>query len=309
MSEDYPKVLLTTPTLGFLEEVLAGRYETVPLWEASDGPLSGIRALSCLGHESLAPILERLPDLALVACFTTGYDGIDVSACRARGIEVTHAPGATAYAVAEYAIALTLALSRNVVAGAQIVLRDEWRPGNALIGSSLRGARMGIIGLGDIGRTLAELAGALGMEVSWWGPREKPDSRWHRAASLANLVAESDVVAVCARADASNKHLLSREILSAMQPHAVLVNVARGQLVDEDALLDLLRSRKIGGAGLDVFELEPTPASRWINVPNVVVTPHIGGATRQSVSGMNAMLVENLDRFFRGEPVATPVPE
>jgi phosphoglycerate dehydrogenase-like enzyme len=123
------------------------------------------------------------------------------------------------------------------------------------------------------------------------------------------LVAESDVVAVCARADASNKHLLSREILSAMQPHAVLVNVARGQLVDEDALLDLLRSRKIGGAGLDVFELEPTPASRWINVPNVVVTPHIGGATRQSVSGMNAMLVENLDRFFRGEPVATPVPE
>lgn len=309
MPEEEPKVLISTPTLSFLERALRGKYDIVRLWELPTGaPVPGVRALTCLGNETLAPVLERVPDLELAACFTTGYDGIDLDQCRSRGIAVTHAPGATAHAVAEYAIALTLASFRNVVSGSQVLLNGGWRPGRVFIGRSLKGARLGVVGLGDIGRTLAQLADALGMLVRWWGPRPKPDVKWERAATLTDLARGSDVLVVCAKADASNRHLISAEVLASMPETSVLVNVSRGQLIDEEALLECLRTGRIGGAALDVFETEPTPVDRWKDIPNVIVTPHIGGGTRQSVEVMTMMLLENLNRFFSGAPLATPVP-
>lgn len=310
MSQQKPQILITTPTLAFLEGALAAKYDTVRLWDvSSSAKMSGIRVLTCLGHEALGTaLLERVPDLELVACFTTGYDGIDVQACRDRGIAVTHAPRATAHAVAEYALALTLASFRNVVRGSQVLLGGEWRAGRAMMGRSLQGAQLGIVGLGDIGRALAQMAEALGMQVGWWGPRPKPEERWARAASLLDLARGSDVLAICAKADDSNRHLISADILGSMSSTSILVNVARGQLVDEGALIRLLRAGRIGGAALDVFETEPTPAERWKDIPNVIVTPHIGGGTRQSVDTMIAMLLENLDRFFRGMPLPTPIP-
>lgn len=309
MSQQKPKILITTPTLAFLEGALAATYDTVRLWEVSSSAvMPGIRVLTCLGHEVLgAELLERVPDLELVGCFTTGYDGIDVQACRDRGVAVTHAPGATAHAVAEYALALTLASLRNVVHGSQVLLGGEWRAGRVMIGRSLQGARLGIVGLGDIGRALAQMAEALGMRVCWWGPRPKPEAPWARATSLLDLARGSDVLAVCAKADDSNHHLISAGVLESMSTTSILVNVARGQLVDESALIRLLRAGRIGGAALDVFETEPTPAERWRDIPNVIVTPHIGGGTRQSVDTMIAMLLENLDRFFSGMPLSTPI--
>lgn len=309
MPEQRPKILITTPTLGFLEGALSASYETLRLWEMADSAtLSGVRVLTCLGHEILAPVLDRVPDLKLVACYTTGYDGIDVQRCRNRGIAITHAPRATAHAVAEYALALILASFRNVVSGSQVVLAGQWGPGKVLMGRSLKGARLGIVGLGDIGRTLAQLAEALGMQVQWWGPRTKPNVPWPRAATLIDLARCSDVLAVCAKADGSNRHLISAEVFAAMTPTSIFVNVARGQLVDEEALIRVLRAGRLGGAALDVFETEPTPADRWKGVPNVIVTPHIAGATHQSVATMSSLLLENLGRFFSGAPLATPIP-
>lgn len=161
---------LSTPTLSFIEPVLQTRYRVLRLWEQNDHSLREVSVIVCLGNESLAEAIPRLPSLKLIACYTTGYDAIDVAAVRARGVAVTHAPGATAHAVAEFALALIVAHFRNIVAGDRMIRADQWKP-SALIGRSVRGANLGIVGLGAIGASLASMAEALGMAISWWGPR------------------------------------------------------------------------------------------------------------------------------------------
>lgn len=302
-------ILVSSPRLAFVEPALADRYNVVRLWEnPADDVLADVRAVTCLGHESLDRLLDRLPSLGLIACFTTGYDGIDVKAAQARGIAITHAPGATAHSVAEFALALTLAASRKIVAGDRMVLSGQWKPDSLLMGRSLLDMRLGIVGLGAVGTALATMSEALGMKVAWWGPRMKRDVRWTYTASLHKLAQDSDVLAICAPADNTNLGMISAEVIGALGPYGLLVNVGRGQLVDEIALIAALRSGRLGGAALDVFETEPTPSSRWVDVPNLITTPHIGGATTDTARRMVAMLMDNLDRFFAGRDLATPIP-
>lgn len=144
------------------------------------------------------------------------------------------------------------------------------------------------------------------MEVAWWGPREKPGAPWPRAASLLDLARKSDVLAVCCRADETSRGLVSQDVLEALGPEGLLVNVSRGQVVDEDALVAALRAGRLGGAALDVFAEEPTAPGRWADVPNTILTPHTAGATTEAVQRMVALLVANLQAFFAGEPVKTP---
>jgi lactate dehydrogenase-like 2-hydroxyacid dehydrogenase len=143
------------------------------------------------------------------------------------------------------------------------------------------------------------------MAVRWWGPREK-DSPWPRAATLLELARDSDILVVACKADESNRGLISREVIEALGPQGLLVNVARGQLVDEDALIAALKDGRLGQAALDVFEEEPTDAARWADVPNTVLTPHTGGATTEAVQGMLMLLVQNLRAALAGEPLKTP---
>lgn len=309
MTAPRAKILITTSRLDFIEPVLRERFDIVRLWDdPDDQALADVRAIVCLGNESPDHLLDRLPLLGLIACFTTGYEAIDVPAMRRRGIDVSHAPGVTADPVAEFALALVLAAFRNVVAGDRMVRAGEWQSGGrALMGRSLKGVRLGIVGLGDIGSALAEKGEALGMAASWWGPRPKPGVRWPYVGSLVELAQASDVLAVCARADESSRGIISAPVIEALGPKGLLVNVARGQLVDEDALIAALRDGRLGGAALDVFATEPTPASRWENVPNLIATPHIAGAASDSAARMTALMLENLDRFFQGLPLATPV--
>ena len=144
------------------------------------------------------------------------------------------------------------------------------------------------------------------MSVQWWAPRAK-DAAWPRADSLLDLARASDVLMVACRADESNRGLISAEIIEAVGPTGLLVNVARGQLVDEDAVIAALRDGRLGGAALDVFETEPTDAARWASVPNTVLTPHTAGATTEAVQGMLMLLLQNLSAHFAGEPLKTPV--
>jgi phosphoglycerate dehydrogenase-like enzyme len=169
------------------------------------------------------------------------------------------------------------------------------------------GARLGIVGMGHIGQAAARRAEVMRMRVLWWGPRDKPDLPWPRAASLEALARESDVLLVTARADAHNRRMINADVMDALGPEALLVNVARGQLVDEAALKDALREGRLGGAALDVFEQEPTPAALWADVPNCVLTPHIGGATDEAVGRMAQMLLANLEAYFAGRPLLSPV--
>ncbi len=163
------------------------------------------------------------------------------------------------------------------------------------------------MGLGHIGQAVAVRAEAFGMTVSWWGPNPKPDARWPRAASLLALAQDSDILVIACRADASNQKAVSAEVIEAVGPKGMIVNVARGSILDEDALIAALRSGKLGRAGLDVFAQEPTPPERWADVPNAVLTPHTAGGTTDSLPLMFAQTFENLRRHFAGEPLASPV--
>lgn len=303
-----PTVLVTAPQLHFVEPALSPSFEVVKAWENPPRErLAKVRAVVCLGHQPLVG-LDGMPSLELIACFTTGYEGLDVPALRARGLAVSHAPGATAEPVGEFALALILAASRNIVPGHESVLSGRWGAGPVALGRSLAGQRLGVVGLGAIGLSLAGKATALGMSVAWWGPRAKPEANYRYVDSLEQLAAESDVLAVCARSDESNRHLISGSIMDALGPQGLLVNVARGQLVDENALRRALVEGRLGAAALDVFAEEPTPPACWRDVPNLIVTPHIAGATTDNAARMTAMMVDNLDRFFAGRELATPVP-
>ncbi len=307
-SKSGPYVLVVPKELDFLATQLEDMYHVIRLWEQTDiHLLAQTRAIVCLGHQSPADLIARMPKLQLIACFTTGYDALDVAELNARGILVSHAPGTTAEPVGEFALAVILASYRNVVRGALQVKTAGWiKGGLPMIGQSIEGARVGIVGLGAIGEALAWRCQALKMQVSWWGPREKPNAKWPRANSLKELARGTDILAICASADSKNVGLISADVIDAIGPEGLLVNVARGQLVDEIALIAALKSGRLGGAALDVFETEPTPPERWTNVPNVLCTPHIAGASRQGLTEMSAMLRANLDAFFADLPLQNP---
>jgi lactate dehydrogenase-like 2-hydroxyacid dehydrogenase len=209
--------------------------------------------------------------------------------------------------VADHALALMLAAWRGIVASDRHVRNGDWGKVRRPQGRSLTGRKLGVVGLGHIGAAVARRAEAFGMQVSWWGPNPKP-APWPRAESHLALAAESDVLVVASRADASNAGLISREVIAALGPDGLLVNVARGSVVDEDALIEALRAGALGGAALDVFVEEPTPPERWAGLANAVLTPHDGGGTIETVPRMAALAVENIRLHLAGEPLTAEVP-
>jgi lactate dehydrogenase-like 2-hydroxyacid dehydrogenase len=254
-------------------------------------------------------LAESLPRLGMIACFTAGYDGVDVAWARSRGLKVSHSPGVNHEDVADHAMGLVLASWRRIVEGDRVVRTGQWKATEKLVSPSLGGRRLGIVGLGAIGGAVARRAEVFGLQVTWWGPREKPDAPWPRAESLEDLARESDILVVTARSSEESRGLVSRAVIEALGPNGLLVNVSRGPVVDEEALILALKQGALGRAALDVFWSEPTPPARWVGVPNVVFTPHSAGATSGAIPKMVALTHENLRRFFAGEPLANPVVE
>lgn len=296
---DRPTVLLAQPNLTFMEATLSRDYEVVRLWESAEPDrIADARAMVVMGEVSVSEdLINRLPNLGLIACFTVGYDGIDIAWAAQRGIAVTHAVGVNDEDVADHAIGLIIAQRRAIVAGDRRLREGQWESRTRVRTRSLRNAKLGIVGLGNIGMAVAERAEAMHLEVSWWGPNPKP-ARWPRSESLLELARSNDILLVSARAHPGNVGLISKRIIEALGPQGLLVNVARGQLVDEDSLIAALKDGRLGAAALDVYEKEPTPVSRWANVPNTVLTPHAAGATNEAVSQMSDMVQANLAAFF-----------
>jgi lactate dehydrogenase-like 2-hydroxyacid dehydrogenase len=309
MAQAKPALLIMQPHLAMLGPFLESDFTVWRFWEHPPLEAQGtIEALVIAGEFPVDKVLaESLPRLSLIACFTVGYDGVDVAWAQGRGLKVTHSPGVNHEDVADHAMGLILAAWRKIAEGDRQLRAGGWKPTQKMVTPSLSGRRIGIVGLGDIGAALARRCAPFGLEVAWWGPREKPDAPFARAASLIDLARQSDILVVASRATEETRGLISREVIEALGPEGLLVNVSRGQVVDEDALIEALKSGRLGMAALDVYTQEPTPPERWAEVPNTVLTPHTAGATASAVPKMVALTVATLRRHFAGEPLENEV--
>ncbi len=311
MSDDPKPIVLLAPGLGGLRQLFENSYRLIepPASGVVVGEGRGARAFITVGNRPMEAEIAALPDLGLVAVVGSGYEAIDVAGLRARGVEVTHSPGANHEDVADHAVGLLIAEVRQLVAGDRRVRAGDWtKDRHPASTRSIRTLKVGIVGLGAIGLAIAERLRPFGCPIAWWGPHPKPGAAYPRTDTLLKLAEESDVLMLAHRADDSNRGLIDAEVIAALGPRGVLVNIARGSAVDEDALIAALRNGRLGGATLDVFQDEPTPAERWRDVPNVVLTPHTAGGAEASLAAMTRMVAENLRRFFAGEPLANPVP-
>jgi lactate dehydrogenase-like 2-hydroxyacid dehydrogenase len=311
MPNSRPALLILQPHLGFLSPILEADFTVWRFWEGP--PLEAVNVIRALVVAGEYPVdkqlAESLPKLGLIACFTAGYDGIDLAWARGRGLKVSHSPGVNHEDVADHAMGLMLASWRKIVLGDRLVRSGGWKPHEKLASPSLTHRRIGIVGLGAIGAAIARRCEAFHMQVSWWGPNEKPEAPWPRAESLSALAAASEILVVACRAGDETRGLISAEIIDAVGPDGLLVNITRGQVVDEGALIAALKDGRLGAAALDVFAEEPTPPERWADVPHTLLTPHTAGATSAAVPQMVALTVENLRRFFKGEALVNPVVE
>jgi glyoxylate reductase len=284
-----------------------------PEAEISAGDAAGIRALLTMGTVGAsAALIDALPSLGLICCYGSDYEKVDLAAARRRGIVVTHSPGANASSVADLAIALLLASIRRVVGSHAFVRDGKWghlkegRPGEV---HGLTGRRIGIVGLGDIGLRIARRIAAFETEVRYHNRRPRTDVPFAHEPSLLALALWADALVVAARADASNRGLIDARVLEALGERGHVVNISRGSIVDEPALIAALEKGTIAGAGLDVFAEEPHVPEALRALPNVVLSPHMAGRTHESAAAMQAMVMANLDAFLEGRPVLNPVPE
>jgi len=250
-------------------------------------------AITLLQDPVTRRVLESNPNLRIVSNFAVGYNNIDVDAARELGIMVTNTPGVLTEATADLTMALMLAVMRRIVEGDDEIrerARCEWEP-LKLLGASLQGKRLGIIGMGRIGTAVAQRASAFGMEIL--GVR--------RGESLDALLTTSDVVSIHAPLSRETHHLIDAAALAKMKPGAYLINTARGALVDESALCDALERGHLGGAGLDVYELEPEVNPHLLHMKNVVILPHIGSATVEARNAMARIAATNVLLFMQGQ--------
>jgi phosphoglycerate dehydrogenase-like enzyme len=254
-------------------------------------------------------VLARCPKLKLISIWGTGTDNVDLQAAAARGIIVTNTPGANAVAVAEHTVALMLAVAKQL-APVDAAMRQGGWPRNLV--PQLRGKRLGILGTGLIGREVAGMAKGLKMDVVAWSFHPDPklaNALGLRYIDLPELLRTSDIVSLHLRATPETKHFLNRERLALLKASAILINTARGSLVDEAALVEFLREKKIAGAGLDVFDTEPLPAGHPLTaLPNALLTPHAAGMTPEVIQNGLAMAAENIEHFLQGKPTCVVPP-
>src|SRR5579872_3902197 len=243
MPDSKPAILIVQPHLGVLSPFLEPDFTVWRLWEAP--PLEAtqkIGALVVAGEFPLDTALaEHLPNLGLIASFNASYEGVDIAWASARGLKVSHSPGVNHEDVADQAIGLMLAAWRGLVEGDAIVRRGLWRPTERRLTISLGGHRLGVVGLGDVGEAVARRAEAFGLSVAWWGPDEGADAPWPRSETLEALAEESDILVVASSTGAEPSHLIDAAVIEALGPSGLLVNVAQGGLVDEEALIAALK--------------------------------------------------------------------
>ncbi len=298
-------LVLVYPALPAFEPMLSA-FDVV---HVADANAAEARAAITVGGQGIPnELIAQLPNLKLIACLGVGIDGLDLDFVRSRGIAVTNGQNINQDDVADVAIGLLVGVARRFPEGQRALYADQWRLPLAVAPQRrIAGLKLGIVGMGAIGKAIARRAEPMLMEIAWTGPHPKPDVKHRYEPNLLALAQWADVLALALPGGKNTDGLIDARVIEALGADGILINIARGSIVDEDALIAALKSGKLGGAGLDVFAQEPTPAARWKDVPNVMLTPHLGGGTRESLLGASLNAVENVRRFFVGEDLLTPV--
>lgn len=309
-----PEVLLVCEMNPHVMAALERDYSVRHYWQSDDreafleqvGP--GIRGIATSGHHGAgAAMIRACPKLEIIASYGVGYDAVDLPAAQARDIVVTNTPDVLNEDVSNLAIALLLDVTRRVSAGDRYVRQGHWHEADMPLARSLHGKTLGILGLGRIGKLIARKAEAFGCDVAYYGRRMQDEQPYRCVASPVELAAVSDfLVAICPGGKATEK-LVDRAVLDALGPEGILINVARGSVVDEPALVAALQEGRLGGAGLDVFVAEPEVPEALLAMEQVVLQPHRVSATVETRHAMGQLMLDNLQAHFEGRPVLTPV--
>jgi lactate dehydrogenase-like 2-hydroxyacid dehydrogenase len=308
------EIVIVTPVYAPTMEQLDRRFTMHRLWEAKDratfyAALSErVRAIVSSGHAGAdAAMMDALPRTEIITCFGVGYDAIDVAAAKVRKIAVTNTPDVLTDDVADLALGLLIDVSRRISRGDRFIRAGGWLKGGLEFGTALTGKTVGIVGLGRIGRATAKRAEAFGLKVLYHGRKQQPDVAYPYYADLAALARDSDFLVLTLPGGPETKGLIGAEVLAALGPEGMLVNVARGSIVDETALVAALSAGKLAGAALDVFADEPRVPAALIAMDNVVLQPHVGSATHDTRAAMGQLVVDNLLAHFAGRPLLTRV--
>ena len=273
--------------------------------------LSKVTALVGMARDAKVDrsLLSMLPNVKLIAICGVGYDGIDVEAAREKGIVVTHTPGVLTSDVADLAFGLVLALGRRIPQADRFLRNGDWVNDAFPMTHQVSGSRMGIVGLGRIGRAIAKRAEGFDMQISYTGRAPKSDVSYAFFQDVASLAAQVDYLVIAVPGGESTKNLVNLNVLQALGSRGYIINIARGSVIDQPALVQALKDKVIAGAGLDVFWDEPKVDPELRRLHNVVITPHIASATEETRRAMVALTLQNLQAFYQNQPVPTPVPE
>jgi len=310
-----PDVIVVAPLPPFLYDPLKADFQCHDYHLAADreGLLAQvgqrIRGLVCGGGSVVPPtLLDRLPKLEIISVFGVGYDGVPVAYCRQRGIKVTHTPDVLTDDVADVAVALVLMTSRGFLRANRLVVSGEWAKRGPELTTKLGGRKAGILGLGRIGKAIAKRLEAMGMKIAYTG-RSRQSVPYEFFPSLTDMAAAVDFLIVACPGGEATRNVVNAAVLSALGKKGTLVNIARGSIVDEPALVGALQDGTIKGAGLDVFADEPNVPQALLSMDNVVLLPHVGSATQETRKAMGDLCKANLDAWFAGRPLPALIPE
>ena len=311
---EQPEVLVVAKLWAPMMEALRGAFRVHDRIHETDPTAFGavaprIRAIAGSGESKVSrELIAQLPKLEVISVFGVGYDGVDVAAARERGISVTNTPDVLNDEVADLAIGLAIAVARRIPQADRYVREGKWPGGPMPLARKMSGARLGIVGLGRIGNAIAKRAEAFGMTIAYTSRNARPESPYRYLPSAEALAAEVDFLVVITPGGAGTRKLFDAKVLKALGKDGYLINVARGSVVDEAALIEALQNGTIAGAGLDVFENEPNVPAALAALDNVVLTPHVGSATWQTRHAMGDLAFGNLVAHFAGKPLLSPVP-
>jgi lactate dehydrogenase-like 2-hydroxyacid dehydrogenase len=310
-----PAVLQLMPITPNIQAQVDDAFLPHKLWQAADADAfvaevaPGVRAVFTNGIIGAGKrLIEALPGLEIIGVYGVGVDAVDLAGAKARGVRVTNTPDVLTVGVAELGIALLLAVARRVACNDRYVRAGRWpTEGDPVLSNSVAGKRMGILGLGRIGRAVARRAEAFDMTICYHGRTRRDDAPYEYVPDLLEMARTVDCLMVTCLGGPTTAGLVSREVIGALRPHAWLINVARGSVIDEPALVEALVAGRLGGAGLDVFANEPQVPEALLGMDNVVLQPHQASATWETRDAMGQLVVDNLKAHFAGRPLPTPV--